>query len=152
MPQEMSSGGMDGWIVVYGEQTRRAKREEEECRAPENSESILFMSYSGPCGVSLAEGEHVVPLSQTTVPGFALHVPAAGRCISPGAYMHVQYVQFRDPRALTGRTQPAGSRGFDPSVIDARAHRCLFPRTHTCTQRCANTPLSVIHSFFPPHA
>ncbi|KAI9514010.1 hypothetical protein NQZ68_036964 [Dissostichus eleginoides] len=63
----MSSGGMHGWIVVHGEQTRRAKREEEECRAPENT-----------------EGEHVVPLSQTTVPCFALHVPAAGRCIFSG--------------------------------------------------------------------
>lgn len=46
MPQEMSSGGMDGWILVDGEKTRRAKREEEEeeeegeeeCGAPENSE------------------------------------------------------------------------------------------------------------------
>ncbi|KAI3358191.1 hypothetical protein L3Q82_003190 [Scortum barcoo] len=47
-PVEMSSGGMDGRIVVHGEEekkTRRAKsegkeEEEEECRAPENSENV----------------------------------------------------------------------------------------------------------------
>ncbi|CAB1415035.1 unnamed protein product [Pleuronectes platessa] len=42
MPQEMSSGGMDGWIVVHGEKTRSASRgdghETDESRAPEHSE------------------------------------------------------------------------------------------------------------------
>lgn len=45
MPQEMSSGGMDGWIVVHEEKTRTAGSGEEggeECWAPEISEWILF--------------------------------------------------------------------------------------------------------------
>lgn len=61
--------------------------------------------------------------SQTSVPGIALHVPDAG-C----------------SRAVT-RTQPAGARRFDPSVIDAHARAPLYgcawfgfePDAHTST-------------------
>lgn len=62
MPQERSSGGMDGWTVVHGGKTRRARREEggeEGCWAPANSESNLFPSYfvSAASPVCHAEGE-----------------------------------------------------------------------------------------------
>ncbi|KAF0024209.1 hypothetical protein F2P81_023011 [Scophthalmus maximus] len=48
----MSSGGMDGWIVVHGEKEtwRREEEEEEgeECRAPEHSFcSVVFANCLG---------------------------------------------------------------------------------------------------------
>lgn len=54
MPQEMSSGGMDGW-TVHGEKPRRRGEEggEEEKRAPANSECRLPISLRSPPSVTL---------------------------------------------------------------------------------------------------
>lgn len=68
MPQEMSSGGMDRWILVHGEKNWRAKREEEEeCGAAENGEWIPPLSsvghlFSGSLlGFLTFEGENIAP-------------------------------------------------------------------------------------------
>lgn len=92
--------------------------------------------------VFYAEGENVAPFL-TTVSGFALHVPAAGReellaFLRGLLCMYVQPGLLSPARAVTGRTQPAGARSFDPSVIDARARR--YGRVWLCvTQTRAHT-------------
>ncbi|KAK5609330.1 hypothetical protein CRENBAI_011309 [Crenichthys baileyi] len=112
MPQEMSSGGMDRWILVHGVKNWRAKREEEEeeeeCGAAENT----------------------------------------SRADSPPT------------RAVMGRTQPAGARGFDPYVIDAHARQTsrvflaiFHPDAHRRKNRCLVWPLNPFSvPTPPPHA
>lgn len=73
-----------------------------------------------------------------------------GCCSSPGLLVHVCAARAPLARALTCRTQPAGARGFDPSVIDARARRygCLSPRrAHTyAPARYPSSYLSLSHT------
>lgn len=143
MPQEMSSGGMDRWIVEHEEKTRRARREGEggegeECRAPKNSEWILFLAFLGKggggwqqsgasFGVSCpffgAEGENVAPCLTQLSPAFALHMPAVRRPPRLTGHMTAHprvHLSSLAPCTAGGRSR-AGARRFDPSVIDARA-------------------------------
>lgn len=149
MPQEMSSGGMDGW-TVHGEKPRRRGEEggEEEKRAPANSECRLPISLRSPPSVTLK-----VKMLRRVSRNCPRLCPSRPGCWLPRCRRSARTWRDRIVGLGVGGVQPAGAGGFDPSVIDARARASflvasLAPKgAHACTDQCANlidTP--------PPHS